>query len=125
MRFYYFGCIDQPGHQMWSPETPQNLLERRALSDLVRTNPWGLRIDTCLCPGGGVQGQAMLHHRAGWTALSFWDRSVDHRPGSNSTFLAEGLYSFEQMIEMAKSYFPQVMGRLTFDLVHSVGWQAG
>ena len=34
----------------------------------------------------------------GWTALAFWDRSLDHRRNSNSAFFWKGDHNFYQML---------------------------
>jgi hypothetical protein len=112
---YYFGCIDTTGHYM-HPSTPaQTLEERRAVSELIYTNPWRANIDSGLCPvGPEIEGLAVLRQKDGWTVLSFWDRSVDHRGKSNSNFLAQGIFTFDEMIGLAQEHFPQVMKRLGF-----------
>lgn len=60
------------------------------------------------------EGEALLHHKDGWTALSFWDRSVDTRGACNSTYIAEGVFTFEQMVEMAKARFAERWNRMRF-----------
>jgi hypothetical protein len=93
VKVFYFGCWDAIGHFLWTPS---------GVSVPLSTTPWGNAVDTGLCPGkrdrrGEVacenqrEGEAALHHLDGWTALAFWDRSVDTRHGSNSAFLAEGM----------------------------------
>src|ERR1700693_4562864 len=78
MKVYFFGCMRGPGHYLHSNPSPRGLTERRALCAIERSNPWGYKIDGKLCPAGAqVQGRALVHHKDGWTALSFWDRSVD------------------------------------------------
>jgi hypothetical protein len=63
-------------------------------------------------------GEALLHHRerAGvtWTALAFWDRSVDDRYGSNSVFILRGALSFEEAVTLAREQFPEVWARFSF-----------
>lgn len=64
------------------------------------------------------QGVAALHKRlsrfdgATWTALSFWDRTGDKRPSSNSNFVARGDFTADEMIALAREHFPEVMARL-------------
>lgn len=70
-----------------------------------------------VCQGPRTEGHALLHHKAGWTALSFWDSSVDTRPGCNSTYVAEGVFTFEQMVELAKSRFAVRWNRMKFPVV--------
>lgn len=118
MTFYYFGCIDQAGHYLWSSPPARNLEEHRALGDLESSNPWGYNIDSGLCPKGPeIEGRALLHKKDGWTIVSFWDRSVDSRGKCNSNFLCPGDFTFEQMISLACQHFPQVMNRFSFSIV--------
>jgi hypothetical protein len=117
-KVFYFGCTQGPGHYMHASQPVRTLDARRALSDFERSNPWGLRIDTKLAPTGEqIEGRALLHHKDGWTALSFWDRSVDRRSGSCSTFLAQGEHDFERMLHLTRTHFPAVMARFAFSLV--------
>lgn len=117
---YYFGCGNRPGHYMHAPgmRTGGSLAERRAIGRLVYTNPWGTSIDGGLCLRGigEREGIADLHQKDDWTAVAFWDRSVDHRPGSNSVFLVHGLHDFDQVMEMARQAFPTVFARFGFEV---------
>lgn len=115
----YFGCIRESGHYMWDARG------RKSYHDIPQ--PWGYSIDGKLCPpgdpwakNGQPQGSAALHHKDGWTALAFWDRTVDSRPGSNSAFLADETLTFEQLLERAKEAFPQVFARFTFNVVPAI-----
>lgn len=113
--FYYFGCIGGSGHYMFHASGSPRLSYFQ--------QPWQ-KLDGGLQPTGQqVQGPALLHHKDGWTALCFWDRSVDGRPGSNSNFLSTGNHTFEEMIELAKKYFPMVMARFNFSIVLHPGDQ--
>ena len=87
--------------------------------DLLKTNPWGYGIDGTLCCDdyGSLEGQAVINYKDGWTALSFWDRSIDSRPGSNSNFLAEGIFNFDEMIKLTQEKFPSVWNRFKFPIV--------
>ena len=106
---YYFGCIGDSGHYLWRNDYNRGL-------DFDVT-PWGTDIDTGLCPPGNQpQGLAALHHKDGWTALAFWDRSVDKRPGSNSVFLANRVVDFDGMMALARANFPAVIARLPFPI---------
>lgn len=105
---FYFGCIGQSGHYMHNTH--------RTVRD-VGDMPWGrYGKDGRLPPQEGpqIEGEAMLHHRGGWTALSFWDRSLDTRPGSNSNFFFRGTYSFAESVALARTAFPRVWSRFTF-----------
>ena|ERR1019366_3343006 len=117
MRVYYFGCNEQAGHYMHEP----NMVHRSVDTERGRflyDNPWGLYIDGDLCMEGKrqIEGEALIHHKDDWTAMAFWDRSVDTRPGSNSVFLAEGTFNFDEMMALAKEYFPQVLNRISFTI---------
>jgi hypothetical protein len=63
-----------------------------------------------------VEGEALLHHKDGWTALSFWDSSVDTRPGSTSTYIAKGIFTFEEMVQLAKTRFAERWNKMTFQV---------
>ena len=46
--------------------------------------PWsyrgdGIERERWFYRGPQTQGEALLYHKQGWTAISFWDRSVDER----------------------------------------------
>jgi hypothetical protein len=117
---YYFGCVDVAGHYMHAAKAPRSLEERRAEHDVLYSNPWGTEVDSGLCPSGPeIEGRALLHHKDGWTALSFWDRSVDSRGKCNSNFLAKGTFDFEKMLELARENFPHVMKRFKFEIVQA------
>lgn len=116
MRVLYFGCWDaQKGHYLREPSG-------RMVHDYA-VLPWK-SIDGALCPGyvrpyengPQIQGDAALHHLGGWTALAFWDRSMDPRGGCNSAVFAEGTYGPAAMLEIAASTFPAIWARFTFEV---------
>lgn len=125
MRVLYFGCHERAGHYIWKPgmrssesrlempfdapwdEVDMTLAPRRV--GLDRYSPWK-EVET------DVDGEAWLHHKGGWTALAFWDKSIDRRPCSNSVFFAEGTHSFEEMVALAQAHFPEVWSRLPFEV---------
>ena len=110
---YYFGCHRDAGHHMWRPG--MDSMSMRAAAEM---QPWGYNIDSGLCPKKTRrQGVAVRHFKDGWTAIAFWDNTIDDRPGSHSTFLVEGQFSFEQMVEMAREQYPSVWARLTFTVM--------
>jgi len=115
---FYFGPWDQAGHHMRSADRPTDrsmeLEERRAESNFTRTNPWGCHVDGQLCSKNTTEGLALIYHKGGWTAMSFWDYTIDTRPGSHSTYLAEGTFTFEEMVEMAKSRFAERWSKMAF-----------
>lgn len=115
---YFFGCEKQAGHFMKRNGPDFTLEDRRKTCHFTERNPWGHNIDSGLCPkDSDVQGRAIIHHKDQWTALSFWDRSVDRRGGSNSNFLAEGTHTFDEMVAIAKENFPEIMARFNFPIV--------
>lgn len=121
----YFGCWEPRhlGHGFYTPGG------RSARQD-GRATPWGMAVDGGLAPRAPrpnrkpsprdpecPQGAAALHHRDGWTALSFWDRTGDSRGNSSSTFLLERPdATFEEMVAMARENFPEIVGRLPFEI---------
>lgn len=101
-RTYYFGCVGGPGHYMHRPDMSTDW-------SFCRNNPWGCGID-----GGLLKGRKeryVLTQKDGWTALSFVDNTVDSRPGSNSSFLAGGNFTVEEMFAIAKRDFPAIASR--------------
>lgn len=108
MKVFYFGCLGRKGHFFYRPGSHMQYW------DAEKEQPFGGYVNTWLCPRPERLGSAQLHHHEGWTALSFWDRSVDPRPGSNSTFIVEGIHDFVAMERITRELFPEVWNRLTF-----------
>lgn len=108
MRVYYFGCDGQAGHYMHLPNMHTDW-------DFCRSNPWGYSIDGGLLKGS--KERYVLAHKDGWTALSFVDNTVDTRSGSNSSFLAEGTFTLDEMFEIANKHFPRVARRVSLPTV--------
>ena len=122
MRVLYFGAIDRPGHY---------LHEGRKVIWSDNNIPWREgELDGKLCVGvrdtsygwtadrkDQVEGRAKLTHKDGWTALAFWDRSVDHRYNSNSTFVIEGTHNAADAIALARDAYPWIWERFGFDVV--------
>jgi hypothetical protein len=118
----YFGCRNEAGHDLWRSDGSS--------ANVYTDTPWGRRIDGDLVYGPQArhcefrhveaahqqQGAAKLTHEHGWTAVDFWDRSVDARCGSHSVFVKAGTHSFEDMMAWAKAAFPWVFTRLTFEV---------
>jgi hypothetical protein len=119
-KMLYFGALGDLGHYFYSQEGGR-------IHDYPHPDvPWK-EVDGGLCPGSvpgdhysrscpEVVGEALLHHKDGWTALSFWDRTIDTRPASNSNFFAEGTFTFEEMVELAKTRFPERWSRMKFEV---------
>lgn len=123
---FYFGCWNNAGHyihQVGGHKLP--------LYNGAHPFPWDVsELDGGLCPGvwhrpsghrvkptEEIQGLARLHHRQGWTAMAFWDRSVDTRGGCNSVFMVEGEHDFEKMCALFQEHFPTVWKRFKFQIV--------
>lgn len=118
----YFGCIDRPGHHLHG-----------LVSQGTASYAWlGVRelrlqelfggIDAKLCWNSSHrhiqdEGRAFITHQGEWTALAFWDRTIDHRPGSNSAFFVQGRLTFSQMIRVIRHCWPKVWARFTFPIV--------
>lgn len=113
MRAYFHGCTgDGSGHgfhgthERWTGNrTPREVVPFKSL-------------DGGLAPklASQTQGVAQLHHKDGWTALAFWDRSGDSRGNSNSVFIFEGTWTFDQVLVLAKEHFPESFARFDFEI---------
>ena len=80
----YFGWCANHGHDLRS---------KKRRIDVYRDTPWGHKLDGGLLTDDYYRadntptGKISEHHKDGWTVISFWDRSGDKRPGSNTAFL--------------------------------------
>ena len=132
---YYFGPIGEAGHFWWSSDT------QRASYDGPPGHPWGFSVDGRLAPRvpplprnevGAYDHQSREYHRSveapqgraallwvqGWTAVSFWDRSVDKRGASNSAFVIhESNLSFDLVMMRARADFPKRCAVMGFEVV--------
>jgi hypothetical protein len=127
-RMFYFGPWDRAGHYLHD-ERGNHVYRREQLGSF----PWDEMsadhgIDGQLQPGcykkfdhwrSGEQreGEALIHHKNGWTALCFWDRSVDTRGGCNSNYFAEGTFTFDEIVAMAKERFAYRWKKMPFQVV--------
>lgn len=122
---YYFGPLKESGHFLFRENGQQVGSYERPETGI----PWkDEEIDGTLQPGmvlwrdhwvqrgSSAEGLAALHHKDGWTALSMWDSSVDERPGCSSTYIAEGIFTFEQMVELAKVRFKDRWDKMQFEV---------
>lgn len=120
---YFFGCWGAVGHHLWVP--------RHAFASLTEEEriPWALHtLDSGLCHGkrdkyGNTvdsseerEGRAALHHKDGWTALSWWDRSVDNRYGCNASVIAKGTFTVKEMLALGREHFPSVFQRFAYEI---------
>jgi len=112
VRKLYFGC--------WSEEEKRHLLrdlKGETLPIYRNVIPWK-DFEGTLCPKSTrKEGIAKLHHKEGWTALAFWDNSIDKRPGSKSVFFARGTHNFNGMKQIARYNFPEIMNRYDFPII--------
>jgi hypothetical protein len=117
----YFGCARgvwghrEAGHYAYSPSGRSG----GRYGDPI--GPWK-HVDGTLAPMDGYrreapQGHAVLHHKDGWTALSFWDRSGDSRGNSNSNFFFDATLTFEEALAAARERFPDLFARFPFEVV--------
>lgn len=123
-RAYFFGCLIL-GHHLYGPRIAGQI-DRVDIVPASST-PWKLsEIDGNAQPNSALYahtwqvpgekqplGVARLHHRAGWTMLSFWDRSMDTRYGSNGNFILEGTHDFTAACSTARSIWPELWERIT------------
>lgn len=116
---YYFGCIRQPGHYLWTNNgekfygtLPDGFPESWAFTRYGDTR---YVREAAIAPNAyGEQGLAEIAHEEGWTRISFPDRSIDERPNCVSVFMEKGKKTFEEMMEIAHREFPQVTDRYNF-----------
>jgi len=127
LNIYFYGKGDSPGHHFYTScmtmPTPKPGMsgrepELRGMTFINKPQiPWGWEIDGKMQPQGipgdsQPLGVACLHHKNGWTMLSFWDRSGDPRPNSNGNFIVQGTLDFEMMWSLALEFFPDLMARI-------------
>ena len=124
---YYFGVWDQPGHYTFNRH--RQGVHPSATPGEVPTFLASERMDQRFCRNEGGQykgdepeGLARLtvleinerpFDGQKWTILGFNDRSGDSRPGSNSAFVARGVFSFRDMLNIARVQYPTLWSRMT------------
>lgn len=107
----FFGCLNDKGHYFYESERGYGNLP------IPEGFPWGYEVDGKLQPHPGWnQGHARLHHKDGWTALAWWDMTVDKRPASCSALLVNEIHTFEEMVQLLKTTYPSVFQRQTKEL---------
>lgn len=124
---FYFGCIGGPGHFFNAPKRRRAdayELEREVSAALGRGG-----LDGQLCWNSPrsdrdrynrrdeTEGRAFRTCHGGYTAVAFWDRSVDRRGACNSAFIVRGELTFEQVIRAARQAWPKIWARFTFPIV--------
>lgn len=122
---YYFGPWSSPGHYLFHEDGNSAHRHEAELpwtsGDFdARLQPHSLpcqKRGSQYCSGRCIgQGVAIVHHKDGWTALCFWDSSVDKRAGCNSSYIAKGTYNFGEMVSMAKTRFAERWNRNRFEV---------
>lgn len=111
-KVYFFGCLEgidehhtQAGHYWRTADLRQ--------PSVIPATPWNRYPDGTLCPEGPQhQGVAKLTQKDGWTAIGFWDRTGDDRGNSNSNFIVEGTYNFDEMVKLAQEAYPLIWKRI-------------
>ena len=108
----YFGCNnDRVGHRAYDKNMTSTYL--RVDSKLQ----WVQMADGLLAPRDSTkQGIAVFHFIHGYSIISFWDRSINKRGGSSSTFFIKGEFTFEETLEGAKNIFPSIFERFEFEI---------
>ena len=107
----YFGCVGRSGHYVYEP---CSTFRSRNIGESAE---WLRSMDGELPPKTtSLEGAATITHRHNSTVISFWDRSVDTRPGSSSTFLIPGLMDFDTAKGVAKATFPEIWKRYKFEV---------
>lgn len=104
----YFGCHKVAGHYVFG-EGMRQRAQRYGSRDLAR-------LDGMLPPQTDTAPYiATISRLEGWgfTALAFWDYSVDKRGGCNSVVFAPSLtIAPADLLAEAQARFPEVFGRL-------------
>ena len=105
-KLYYFGTIKEAGHYWFGCNSFNG-------PDIVGLpNDFFRRIDGMFCPPYSAKdGIYRFSHIGALQIVSWNDRSVDHRPGSNSNLFGVGFIDGEEMITEAYKQFPEVMNR--------------
>lgn len=110
-KLLYFGCIRDKGHYLWEREGSYTTNYER--TGIPGINPSLLKhIDGIFCPGNTrEQGRCNECIVPPVRIISWWDYTIDPRPGSNSNLIGYGYQTAEQMFEDARKLFPSVMAR--------------
>lgn len=118
MRHYYFGCYKQTGHRWYTSRDGFIISEYYHLKELDLHD---LQIDAAFAPRyTREEGVCNLWHlntgHSYWTILSFWDYSIDARPGSHSNFVFDNKYSFDEIMLLINEYYSKIIERFIFKI---------
>jgi hypothetical protein len=119
-RRLYAGCIQRSGHYLWTaygeradhhygPEAPI---------------PWESWDGPLQPTRTQKEGLAVIHYKREeggpiWTAISFWDRTVDSRGNSSSNFFFDSHLSFADALADAREHWPRIFERFTFEVTEA------
>jgi hypothetical protein len=124
---YFFGPWERAGHYLHREDGCTDYEAEKTIPWTLGQLDGGIQPHLCgkeesgkRCYGGtcAPQGIASVHHKDGWTALAFWDSSVDHRSGCVSVYLAKGDFDFTQIVDMAKMRFAKRWNKMPFDVLY-------
>jgi hypothetical protein len=105
----FFGCLKSKGHFLYHPREGQVWGYRESgLPDKLLHS-----LDGTFCPPETELQRYLVSTVPPFTIISWWDRSVDQRPGSNSNFIFKGFgdASPQYLLTAAKAAFPEVFAR--------------
>ena len=109
-KLYYFGPIGKAGHYLWKTQDGQDSYYSN--KDIPKSILGDGKLDGGFCPKiDVVNGEVKITQLDGWTIFSWWDRSVDSRPGSHSTFVGTGFDNIDDFLKEANTKFPAVFLR--------------
>lgn len=115
----YLGCNAQAGHYFYVP----GMRSLHSVAPVAREANYHelAKLDGGFAPQDTeLEGSAWFHNeRVGdirYMVISFWDRSVDSRGGSCSTFLMLGDKCFDDALAECRAQFPEVFRRFKFEI---------
>lgn len=112
---YYFGCMSDAGHHLYSPSGKSG---RDSLCIYDLPKPLYPSIDTGYCSKDKAEGSYYYtKDSVGFSIISIWDNSIDSRPGSHATFLTTPIMSHDELLAAAKKTWPKIFGRMRASLI--------
>lgn len=105
----YFGCVSDVGHGLHNSDGSR--LDRHERNLL----PFGESLlDTGLLKNvPQEQGLGTISVIRGWTIFSFWDRSVDDRPNSNSAIICHAVLDYCEIMRRYREQLPWLYERVS------------
>lgn len=111
---FFFGCVTaRNGHGLYDEEDYPTCGGTGPFS-LSGVQPFTAKeLDGGLQPKGSqTLGLATRTWKDAWTAVAFWDRSVDARPNSCGVFLVEGMLGFVDAMGIFNERMPKTFARV-------------